>query len=652
MKKLFALLPLLLLFALPSRAQIGSRSFTTTIVANDVGIGNIGSGIAFHQISWNPLGVVSTCQARLQGSADNITYADIIANQTCTAAGQSTVVNSSVNYIKIEVTTLSGGGSVTVHWNGFNAAPSGGGTVTSLTATSPIVVTPSPVTGTGVISCPTCGTSTGTVTSFSAGDLSPLFTSSVATPTTTPAHTFTQVSQAANLVFAGPSSGGAVAPTFRALVAADIPTALTVPINNVVSATGAIATIADGNNPLVLNCALTSGTTCLTTGETTAATTASAVEDQITTLDTSTAIPLKITQGANGPAGAAAPAYINANQPAVGGAASGAQSGFAGAFIRLSTGGGSAAGPTGTTSGQGGQFVFVAGDASFTGCTLTTCAGGNAAGMNFSTGNGGRGGATGNGGLGGNFQVTTNNGGNAGVTSGTGGHAGNFLFTAGNGGSAAVGSTTGQGGSATFTLGAAGGTGTAGLPGIFTITGQTVGGANTSALLSMTETWNTTGVVDAGILLNVTNSASGAGSKLMDLKVANAAKFSVDVTGNAAAVTYSTPTNLLISSTAPSILAAGCGGAAASISANNGTAAFRVGVGTSNTGTCTITMPTAAVGWNCMATDLTTKSTTVADTRQTSASNATTLVLQNYTDIVGTGAWTDNDTLSVVCMAD
>lgn len=39
----------------------------------------------------------------------------------------------------------------------------GGGTVTSITATSPIVVTPSPLTTTGVISCPTCGT--GTVTS-------------------------------------------------------------------------------------------------------------------------------------------------------------------------------------------------------------------------------------------------------------------------------------------------------------------------------------------------------------------------------------------------------------------------------------------------------------------------------------------------------
>lgn len=63
----------------------------------------------------------------------------------------------------------------------------------------------------------------GTVTSFSAGDLSPLFTTSEATATTTPALTFALVNQNANIVYAGPTSGGAAAPTFRSLVAADIP---------------------------------------------------------------------------------------------------------------------------------------------------------------------------------------------------------------------------------------------------------------------------------------------------------------------------------------------------------------------------------------------------------------------------------------------
>src|SRR5262245_19145950 len=71
----------------------------------------------------------------------------------------------------------------------------------------------------------TGGGGSGTVTSFSAGNLSPLFTTSVATATTTPALTFAAVSQNANLHYAGPASGGAAAPTFRALVTADYPDA-------------------------------------------------------------------------------------------------------------------------------------------------------------------------------------------------------------------------------------------------------------------------------------------------------------------------------------------------------------------------------------------------------------------------------------------
>lgn len=76
--------------------------------------------------------------------------------------------------------------------------------------------------GAGTLSFNTCGAS-GSVTSFSAGNLSPLFTTSVATPTTTPALSFTLSTETANTVFAGPATGGAVAPTFRALASADIP---------------------------------------------------------------------------------------------------------------------------------------------------------------------------------------------------------------------------------------------------------------------------------------------------------------------------------------------------------------------------------------------------------------------------------------------
>lgn len=78
--------------------------------------------------------------------------------------------------------------------------------------------------GGGGLAWITAGGGSGTVTSFSAGNLSPLFTTSVATATTTPALTFSLSNANANTVLAGPTSGGAAAPTYRALVAADLPT--------------------------------------------------------------------------------------------------------------------------------------------------------------------------------------------------------------------------------------------------------------------------------------------------------------------------------------------------------------------------------------------------------------------------------------------
>lgn len=59
------------------------------------------------------------------------------------------------------------------------------------------------------------GGGSGTVTTFSAGTLSPLFTTSVSTATTTPALTFTLTAAAANTVF-GNFTGSSAAPTFTA----------------------------------------------------------------------------------------------------------------------------------------------------------------------------------------------------------------------------------------------------------------------------------------------------------------------------------------------------------------------------------------------------------------------------------------------------
>jgi hypothetical protein len=72
----------------------------------------------------------------------------------------------------------------------------------------------------------------GSLTSFSSGSLSPLFTTSVTNPTSTPALSFTLTSQLPNRVFAGPTSGAGSVPTFRALVQTDIPSTMTSYIQN------------------------------------------------------------------------------------------------------------------------------------------------------------------------------------------------------------------------------------------------------------------------------------------------------------------------------------------------------------------------------------------------------------------------------------
>lgn len=92
------------------------------------------------------------------------------------------------------------------------------------------------------------GAGTGTVTSFSAGTLAPLFTTSVATATTTPSLTFALSSFAANRVLAGPASGAAAPPTVRALVAADIPALPYQPTGTYVTGVSGTAPIASSGD--------------------------------------------------------------------------------------------------------------------------------------------------------------------------------------------------------------------------------------------------------------------------------------------------------------------------------------------------------------------------------------------------------------------
>src|SRR5215471_9118166 len=63
-----------------------------------------------------------------------------------------------------------------------------------------------------------------------------------------------------------------------------------------------------------------------------------------------------------------------------------------------------------------------------------------------------------------------------------------------------------------------------------TLTGATV--TTSKPVLDLTQTWNAGGVTFAGLRLNVTNTASAAASRLIDIQSSGTSIFSIDAGGN------------------------------------------------------------------------------------------------------------------------
>ena len=68
--------------------------------------------------------------------------------------------------------------------------------------------------------------------------------------------------------------------------------------------------------------------------------------------------------------------------------------------------------------------------------------------------------------------------------------------------------------------------------GLTSLTGQSLTGSSAIGLFELSQTWNTSGSPTA-ISLNITNTASGASAKLLNLKVGGTSMFNVDTSGNA-----------------------------------------------------------------------------------------------------------------------
>jgi hypothetical protein len=107
--------------------------------------------------------------------------------------------------------------------------------------------------------------------------------------------------------------------------------------------------------------------------------------------------------------------------------------------------------------------------------------------------------------------------------------------------------------------------------------------------------------------------------------------------------------NLLVGMSGPILSGFSSGGTPPSLETNNGTAAFTINVGTGTMSSQgVIHLPTAAHGWNCYVTDITSPG---ANNPKQSASSADSATLTNY-NLSGTPSpWSAGDILTVSCFA-
>lgn len=118
-----------------------------------------------------------------------------------------------------------------------------------------------------------------------------------------------------------------------------------------------------------------------------------------------------------------------------------------------------------------------------------------------------------------------------------------------------------------------------------------------------------------------------------------------------ASVQYQVNSSALISATAPTVTSAGT---SPSVTAGNGTATFRVNVGTGGTATTVVlALPAASAGWNCLWENLTANAANRIGQRMVPQSSTTTSATgQNQTIATGAAlAFTASDIVQATCFA-
>jgi hypothetical protein len=93
---------------------LASQSTTFTATGSSGGVNLVNTPVGYHKIYWRTQGTVTTCTVALDSSSDGVAWnaGGVITGQTCTSNGTTVYTNSVVNFVRISVTTLTGGGSL------------------------------------------------------------------------------------------------------------------------------------------------------------------------------------------------------------------------------------------------------------------------------------------------------------------------------------------------------------------------------------------------------------------------------------------------------------------------------------------------------------------------------------------------------------
>ena len=243
--------------------NLGSGNITFTVGDDIIYNGTIWqrnpSSIAVNSVN-SQTGTVVLTTDNINEGINNKYYQDSLVRKALSASAPLNYNSTNGNFTISQASTSSNGYLSSTDWNTFNTKQDAGNYITALTgdvtASGPgsvgATIAPNAVTyakiqamtankllgsgasgtsvgeitlGTGLSftgNTLNAATTGGTVTSFSSGNLSPLFTTSVSNPNTTPALNFSLNSQTQNLFFASPVNTNGT-PVFRSIAKADLP---------------------------------------------------------------------------------------------------------------------------------------------------------------------------------------------------------------------------------------------------------------------------------------------------------------------------------------------------------------------------------------------------------------------------------------------